>query len=110
MQVVTRFIRVVSITIWIITAFGTAQLGARSKYGAGANETSRSLLAQTGSQHYEYVFPDGYIYVYDTDNNFQLVKIINVPTSRRDPRSSSKRCHRDALYQLCPDGCCNGHC
>ena len=29
--------------------------------------------------HYEYVFPDGGIYVYDADNNFALVKHINLP-------------------------------
>jgi DNA-binding beta-propeller fold protein YncE len=32
--------------------------------------------------HYEYVFPDGSIYVYDADSGFNLVKTIAVPTSR----------------------------
>jgi DNA-binding beta-propeller fold protein YncE len=32
-------------------------------------------------QHYEYVFPDGNIYVYAIDNGFKLVKHISVPTS-----------------------------
>ncbi len=45
--------------------------------------------------HYEYVFPDGGIYVYDADNNFALVKHINLPmfTGGRgcvvDPASNS---------------------
>ncbi|HSW88744.1 MAG TPA: hypothetical protein VLG12_06300 [Candidatus Saccharimonadales bacterium] len=40
----------------------------------------RPIYAETVS-HYEYVFPDGAIYVYDMDNNHALVKTINVPTS-----------------------------
>ncbi len=31
-------------------------------------------------RHYEYVFPDGNIYVYDIDNGFNLIKQISVPT------------------------------
>jgi len=31
--------------------------------------------------HYEYVLPDGFIYVYDIDNGFSLVKTISVPTT-----------------------------
>jgi hypothetical protein len=33
------------------------------------------------TQHYEYVFPDGNIYVYDMDNGHRLVKQISVPTT-----------------------------
>jgi DNA-binding beta-propeller fold protein YncE len=36
---------------------------------------------QPGVRHYEYVFPDGNIYVYDMDNHFALVKHLSVPTS-----------------------------
>jgi hypothetical protein len=31
--------------------------------------------------HYEYVFPDNSIYVYDMDNRGALVKHVSVPTS-----------------------------
>ena len=31
-------------------------------------------------RHYEYVFPDGNIYVYDMDNHFALVKHLTMPT------------------------------
>src|ERR1700688_3875196 len=36
---------------------------------------------QPGVRHYEYVFPDGNIYVYDMNNHFALVKHLSVPTS-----------------------------
>jgi hypothetical protein len=39
-----------------------------------------AALAQLPVHHYEYVFPDGNIYVYDIDNRFALAKHINVPT------------------------------
>jgi DNA-binding beta-propeller fold protein YncE len=32
-------------------------------------------------QHYEYVFPDGNLYVYDMDHGHQLVKHVSLPTS-----------------------------
>jgi DNA-binding beta-propeller fold protein YncE len=32
-------------------------------------------------QHYEYVFPDGNLYVYDMDHGHQLVKQVSLPTS-----------------------------
>jgi DNA-binding beta-propeller fold protein YncE len=45
----------------------------------------RLLAAETGAvntvHRYEYVFPDGFIYVYDIDNGFSLVKTIPVPTT-----------------------------
>ena len=31
--------------------------------------------------HYEYVFPDGHMYVYDLDNGFALIKSVALPTS-----------------------------
>lgn len=37
--------------------------------------------ASTTVQHYEYVFPDGAMYVYDMDNNFALVKQVSLPTT-----------------------------
>lgn len=37
--------------------------------------------ANNSAKHYEYVLPDGNIYVYDMDNNHQLVKQVSLPTS-----------------------------
>jgi hypothetical protein len=34
-----------------------------------------------GVHHYEYVFPDGNLYVYDMDNHFRPVKHLSIPTS-----------------------------
>jgi hypothetical protein len=51
----------------------------------GRAHSVRVLAAETGTvgtvHHYEYVFPDGFIYVYDIDNGFSLVKTIPVPTT-----------------------------
>jgi DNA-binding beta-propeller fold protein YncE len=44
--------------------------------------SKESEIAQnTEVRHYEYVFPDGNVYVYDLDSAFKLVKRISVPTS-----------------------------
>ncbi len=32
--------------------------------------------------HYEYVFPDGAMYVYDMDNGFNLIKQVNIPQAQ----------------------------
>lgn len=37
--------------------------------------------AATAVEHYEYVFPDGNLYVYDMDHGHQLVKHVSLPTS-----------------------------
>src|SRR5271169_4498579 len=42
---------------------------------------TNATAQDTALHHYEYVFPDGNIYVYDLDNGFKLVKHISVPTS-----------------------------
>lgn len=44
---------------------------------ARAAQTMRKAV--TATQHYLYVFPDGSVNVYDIDNNFHLVKSINLP-------------------------------
>jgi len=50
----------------------------------GTDSTSTSISTSTSVsntiQHYEYVFPDGRMYVYDMDNGHRLVKSINLPT------------------------------
>ncbi len=40
----------------------------------------RAFSSQTN--HYEYVFPDGNMYVYDMDNSFSLVKHITIPVAK----------------------------
>jgi DNA-binding beta-propeller fold protein YncE len=72
--------------VWIITGLITAALAILLASCGGAS--SRSMMTPnpggpggTTVQHYEYVFPDGFIYVYNMDNNFALVKKISVPTT-----------------------------
>jgi DNA-binding beta-propeller fold protein YncE len=46
-------------------------------------QPAQAVLPQSSSvvQHYEYVFPDGRMYVYDMDYNHQMVKTIELPTT-----------------------------
>jgi hypothetical protein len=49
--------------------------------GPGGTITASLTVIAGGStvQHYEYVFPDQNMYVYDLDNNFALLKHISIP-------------------------------
>jgi hypothetical protein len=71
---------------------GTAPLAVN--FTGSAFDATDNIPAQSGSvsattqgtvdnatHHYEYVMPDGFIYVYDIDNGFNLVKTIPVPTT-----------------------------
>lgn len=51
------------------------------KYTAGANTPQPSRMATTATQHYEYVFPNGSMAVYDMDNGHTLVKQVSLPTT-----------------------------
>src|SRR5258708_5532382 len=42
----------------------------------------------SGTQHYLYTFPDGNMYVYDMDNNFQLVYNTTLPGTSSGIRGS----------------------
>jgi DNA-binding beta-propeller fold protein YncE len=73
--------------VGIITAWITAVLVMLlTSCGGGASSPMMTTASPSGPggstvQHYEYVFPDGGIYVYNMDNNFALVKKISVPTT-----------------------------
>jgi len=73
--------------VWIITAWITAVLVILlTSCGGGVSSHMMTTASPSGPggstvQHYEYVFPDGGIYVYNMDNNFSLVKKISVPTT-----------------------------
>lgn len=43
--------------------------------------TTTSTGGSSATRHYEYVFPDGGMYVYDMDNGHKLVKSISLPTA-----------------------------
>jgi len=51
-----------------------------SEPSVGPAETATRGIGST-IQHYEYVFPDGGMYVYDMDNGHRLVKHIKLPTT-----------------------------
>ena len=47
----------------------------------GVAGTHHPNAVASGTSHYEYVFPDGEMDVYDMDNNFALVKKVSLPTT-----------------------------
>jgi DNA-binding beta-propeller fold protein YncE len=55
--------------------------GGLTRVPLAQNPVKYATAQDTALHHYEYVFPDGNIYVYDLDNAFKLVKHISVPTS-----------------------------
>ena len=55
--------------------------GADGSVIAGGTATSTTAGADNSVHHYEYVFPDGALYVYDMDHGQGLVKKVSLPTS-----------------------------
>jgi hypothetical protein len=49
--------------------------------GCGSYQTAGSTPPPANTQHYEYVFTSGFIYVYDIDHSGTLVKTLTVPTT-----------------------------
>src|SRR5476649_1075544 len=67
---------VVIATSFILKASQQTQKGIMHASAAGVYPPTG-----TGVSHLEYTFPDGNMYVYDIDNNFQLVYSRTLPTS-----------------------------
>ncbi|TLY29363.1 MAG: hypothetical protein E6K56_08495, partial [Ignavibacteria bacterium] len=74
---------------WNTASLSGAQTLSVKAYDAAGNTaaTSRSTVyvkppaGAPANHRYEYVFPDGWIYVYDIDSGHALVKSISVPTT-----------------------------
>ena len=49
--------------------------------GCGSSQTAGTIPPPTNTQHFEYVFTSGFIYVYDIDHSGALVKTLTVPTT-----------------------------
>jgi hypothetical protein len=76
----------------------TIKLYSQSYGSKGAGPVNARVLSQSGqpvrtsqpgataTQHYEYVFPDGQMYVYDMDNAFKLVKQVSIPQTKTGVR------------------------
>jgi hypothetical protein len=67
-----------------LLAFVALHVGAAGARVAGM--ASRASIASTGVLHYEYVFDDSTIYVYDMDRSQQLVKTISLPQTEAGVR------------------------
>jgi DNA-binding beta-propeller fold protein YncE len=83
-QVVSTLITVTAKTMSTPTSTGTPSANATIKATTIPTPLATSAPPQIVGQankHYEYVFPDGGMYVYDMDNGHQLVKHITLPTS-----------------------------
>jgi DNA-binding beta-propeller fold protein YncE len=53
---------------------------AAAAQGSAASAASRyASVASSATHHYEYVFPDGAMYVYDIDNHQRLVQTVQLP-------------------------------
>src|SRR5580700_6153790 len=61
--------------------FASLPLIVLSRYVAGARMPQPSYVATTQTQHYEYVFPNGAMDVYDMDHGQALVKEVSLPTT-----------------------------
>jgi DNA-binding beta-propeller fold protein YncE len=48
--------------------------------GSGSTNGSKPTVGSSAIRHFEYVFPDGGMYVYDMDDGHKLVKYISLPT------------------------------
>ena len=67
----------------LVISAGIASAATRSTHSPAAVVWSavwRAAIARSGVQHFEYVFPDGQMFVYDIDHGFKLVKRVSLPT------------------------------
>ena len=68
-----------------------------------------SVRAVAVTQHYEYVFPDGGMYVYDMDNGHALVKHITLPTTQGVRGVAASAATHDLYVSYGGDGGANGN-
>ena len=86
----------------------TINLYSQSYGSQGAGPLNARVLNQSrqpvwtslsgATQHYEYVFPDGQMYVYDMDNAFKLVKQVSIPQTKTGVRGVVFSPQAQAVY------------
>ncbi len=62
-------------------AAGTPVLAGTATRGISSTNTATNTPTRSTIRHYEYVFPDGGMYVYDADNHHRLLKSVSLPTT-----------------------------
>src|SRR6516165_3481069 len=50
-----------------------------TRISSSRSEAEGEMVREKSVHHYEYVFPEGEIYIYDLDNGFKLVKHTTIP-------------------------------
>jgi hypothetical protein len=77
-----RTFSLLSSLILLVFSFTLLANGSFSPFHWGKTQAFASQsYPPSGAAHYLYVFPDGNMYVYDLDNNFNLVYSTSLPTS-----------------------------
>jgi hypothetical protein len=71
-------------TLWLLVSLGCSSGSHAQATTAAAGKPAASVAAGSGSSvhHYEYVFPDGSMYVYDMDAGQRLVQHVELPMAR----------------------------
>ena len=67
--------------IFMVAMLTLAPMSAAFAAQTSAAASDRQQAATNGTYHYEYVFPDGSVAVYDMDNGHALVKQVSLPTT-----------------------------
>jgi DNA-binding beta-propeller fold protein YncE len=61
---------------------GVRAQGTTAQPAAGATAPAATAAGKSGVHHYEYVFPDGFMFVYDMDAGQRLVQRVGLPMAR----------------------------
>ena len=61
---------------------GVRAQGTTAQPAAGATAPAATAAGKSGVHHYEYVFPDGFMFVYDMDAGQRLVQRVALPMAR----------------------------
>jgi len=85
-------------TTGLASGLTTGQTTISASSGTITGSTVLTVPSSSVVHHYEYIFPDGSMYVYDMDNNFNLVKQISLPETTAGTRGVTANPATNTLY------------